>query len=121
MKNNFIVSIFEKLNKKANYYQINSLIFIGLYVFSFVPFYLGIYLILMGLGISINSITDLVAKRDFQIDFSSTLVVWGVLINRLAWALPYLYIQFFGKDLKWYYHALILFWVCLTVINFLLS
>ncbi|KKQ23004.1 MAG: hypothetical protein US36_C0006G0003 [Candidatus Wolfebacteria bacterium GW2011_GWC1_37_10] len=117
----FLSNILEKLNKKANYYQINPLIFIGLYIFSFLPFYLGIYLILVGLGIRVDSIIDLATKKDFQIDFSSSFVVWGVLINRLAWALPYFYIEFFGKNLKWYYHILIWLWVGISVINFIFS
>ena len=121
MKNSFFAGIFEKLNKKASYYQINPSVFIGLYLFSFVPFYFGIYLILLGLGIKVDSITDLVAKRDFRIDFNNPLVVWGILINRLAWALPYFYVQFFGKNLKWYYHILIWAWVGLSAMNFLLS
>lgn len=121
MKNNFFVSIFEKLNKRANYHQINSLIFIGLYIFSFIPFYLGIYLILLGLGIGVDSISDLLNRNDLKINLNSILVIWGVLINRLAWALPYLYIEFFGKNLKWYYHILIWLWVIISIINFVFS
>ncbi len=121
MKNSFFARILEKLNEKASYYQISPRVFIGLYFFSFVPFYLGIYLILLGLGIKVDSIIDLVAKRNFQINFSNSLIIWGALINRLAWALPYLYIQFFGRNLKWYYHALIWLWIGFSVINFILS
>lgn len=68
--------------KAQDQYGVNPLIFIALYLFSFVPFYWGVFYILKGL------------KRHHV-----ETVVKGVAVNRLAWGLPYLYVLFLGHDL----------------------
>jgi|GEM_PF-1206288 len=77
----------DKLNRKAvEEYHVKFEVFVGLYVFSFLPFYLGIFLTVQG-----------------TLKNAWLMAVLGVLINRLAWALPYLYPLFFGtlpKKLK---------------------
>ena len=70
----------DKLNRKAvEEYHVKFEIFIGLYVFSFLPFYLGIFMTVQG---TLNN--------------AWLIAVLGVIINRLAWALPYLYPLLYG-------------------------
>jgi hypothetical protein len=70
----------DKLNRKAvEEYHVKFEIFIGLYVFSFLPFYLGIFMTVQG---TLNN--------------AWLIAVLGVIINRLAWALPYLYPLVYG-------------------------
>ena len=70
----------DRLNRKAvEEYHVKFEIFIGLYVFSFLPFYLGIFMTVQG---TLNN--------------AWLIAVLGVIINRLAWALPYLYPLLYG-------------------------
>jgi len=86
-------------NKAQDQYGVNPLIFIGLFLFSYIPFYIGVFQILRGL------------KRHDVL-----LVVRGTVVNRLAWGLPYYYVLFFGHDLPWAITALVIIWPLLTLV-----
>lgn len=69
-----------KLRKKAvNDYHVSPKLFASLYVISFVPFYLGLFMMAEG-----------VVRQSWL------LIALGGLVNRLAFALPYLYVIFWG-------------------------
>jgi len=70
----------DKLNIKAEQdYNVRFDIFIALYVVSFLPFYFGAFLVVKG-----------------TVSKSLAVMIIGLMINRLAWAMPYLYPYFFG-------------------------
>lgn len=75
-------------------YGVNPAVFVGLYLFSFLPFYYGVFRILRG------------AKRRSLNEAAS-----GFAVNRFAWALPYLYVLVFGKNLPTLVTVLVLVWV----------
>lgn len=67
-------------HKVEQEYKVSFKVFAFLYILSFVPFYAGLFLATQG-----------------AIKKSAYLVILGLIINRLAWALPYLYPYFFGQ------------------------
>jgi len=95
---------------KALKHNVNPLVFILLYALSFLPYYVGVYLMLRGVlsSVSWGNLFDF----DFgQLTWGSPFVIWGLLVNRLGWALPYLYVQVMGRGLRWYVHTMIAFWL----------
>ena len=85
-------------NKAEQEYNVRFDIFIALYVVSFLPFYLGAFLVVKG-----------------TVSKSLVVVIIGLMVNRLAWAMPYLYPYFFGtlpKKLK----IAILIWLASGVV-----
>ncbi len=98
-------------DKAAEAYGVNPRILIGLYVFSVIPFYVGIFMILSGSGVALLSLRGLFEFSYDDLDFGSRTAVAGLLLNRFAWALPYLYIEFFGRRLKWYLHVAVWVWI----------
>lgn len=85
-------------NASENEYHVNPLIFLTLYLVSFVPFYVGVYLVLSG------------GKRR-----SPSRILTGVLVNRLAWGLPYVYVLAFGRNLPVWVAALVITWPLVTL------
>lgn len=70
----------DKLNNKAEQeYNVRFDVFIALYVVSFLPFYFGAFLVVKG-----------------TVSKSLVVMIIGLMVNRLAWAMPYLYPYFFG-------------------------
>ncbi len=96
-------------------WNVNPIIFICIYLFSFLPFYSGIFLILKGSNI------DRITFREFRhFDFSkisifNSMTISGLLVNRLAWALPYLYIEIFGSNLPVSIHLAVWIWLILGI------
>ena len=85
-------------NKAEQEYNVRFDIFIALYVVSFLPFYLGAFLVVKG-----------------TVSKSLAVMIIGLMVNRLAWAMPYLYPYFFGtlpKKLK----IAILIWLASGVV-----
>ena len=84
----WVQQFLSSLRRKAKeQYRVDPAIFVGLYLFSFVPFYLG--LLVLGWGAANDSVL---------------LVVAGLILNRAGWALPYLYALFWGtvpRRIKW--------------------
>jgi hypothetical protein len=81
-----------------NEYHVSPLVFAILYLGSFVPFYVGVYLALSG------------SKRH---DGHRVLV--GVVTNRLAWSLPYVYVLAAGRNLPVWVAVLVIAWPVVTV------
>lgn len=90
--------LIEQWLKAEQRFEVDPAIFIGLYLFSFLPFFIGIFLI------------GLATKNG-----SGILAVAGLLINRLAWALPYAYVWMFGK-LNRKLKLLITFWLLASLL-----
>ena len=102
---------------KAEAYGVNPRVLIGLYVFSVIPFYTGIFMMVSGSGIGLLTLRGLLRFNYHDLDFGSRTAVAGLLLNRLAWALPYLYVELFGRRLKWYFHAGIWLWISLAALS----
>ncbi len=100
-----------KLNDRAKSHNVNPMTFIIIYLFSFLPYYFGIYLMLRGSGIFSIGLGDLIRFDFSELSFTNSSLIWGLLINRLAWASPYLYIEVVGKNLRWYVHLGIWVWI----------
>lgn len=107
--------IARKLFEKAEWYGVKPQIFIALYLFSFLPFYGGIYLMMKGSGIVSVAFQDLIAFKFKKLPLNNEMLIWGFLINHVGWALPYLYVAIAGKRFKWYTRAAILFWAFLLI------
>lgn len=105
----------QRLNQKALRYQVNPFVFILLYVVSFIPYYLGVYLMIRGSGLLSIDWRDLIHFKFSQIDSNNNLVLWGFLVNRLGWTLPYLYIEIKGRGLRWYVHLALVVWLLSSV------
>jgi hypothetical protein len=101
----------------AETHHVSPRVLIALYVFSVIPFYLGIFLILWGSGIGMLSIRGLLSLKLHDLDFGSRAAIAGLIVNRLAWALPYLYIEAFGRNLRWYFHAGVWLWISLATVS----
>jgi len=99
------------LYQRAEKYNVSPFVFLILYFSSLLPYYLGIYFILRGSGLLSVNLSDLIHFDFSGLDINNTLAVGGLCINRLAWALPYLYIEMVGKGLHWYIHLGIWAWI----------
>lgn len=108
------------LNQKARQHNVNPVIFISIYLSSLIPYYFGVYLMLKGSGILNMGLKDFVhfvpGKNP---NFNINLIFLGFLINRLGWAIPFLYIEFWGKGLRWYIHLGIWVWILLSFVSFI--
>jgi len=80
------------LAEKAQKHGVKPKIFIIIFLLSFIPYYGGIIIASKGL-----------IAGDIR------LTILGLLTNRVAWASPYLYVEIWGKNLRWYIHFLV--WV----------
>jgi hypothetical protein len=96
---------------RAEAYGVDARILVALYVASAIPFYAGILLMISGSGLGSLGFRELLSFEYRQLDFSSHAVVAGLVLNRLAWAMPYLYIELRGRRLRWYFHAGVWFWI----------
>lgn len=103
--------------RTAEAHHVNPRVLIGLYAFSVIPFYAGIFLILWGSGIGMLSFRGLLQLKLHDLDFGSRAAIAGLIVNRLAWALPYLYIEIFGRNLRWYFHLGIWLWIAMATVN----
>ncbi len=84
---------------KALNYNVNPAIFVGLLLITFVPYYWSWYLILRK------------ATRREWFGFSE-----AVIINRLIWAPPWVYVYVAGDNYPWWVRPAILLWSGLAVI-----
>jgi hypothetical protein len=104
---------FRSIHSKAAEYQVNPRIFWGLYLFSFLPYHAGIYLMLSGSGVVSFKLHSFL-HFDFQhIDLTRGDVLLGLFINRFAWLMPYLYVEIFGRNVPWFLHAAIWIWIAI--------
>lgn len=90
-------------HKVENEYNVSFKTFAILYVVSFVPFYIGIIMAAQG-----------------ALKKSAYLIVLGLIINRFAWAMPYLY-PYFRGTLPQKIRTGILVWVALGVVYGIVS
>lgn len=100
---NWVKKRVARLKQNAMKYNVNPKFFVRIYCFSFLPYYAGVVMMLIGSGVLNISLMELWRFRVIGMRLNSVLTIGGFLINRLAWALPYLYIEFKGKGLRWYY------------------
>ena len=114
-------SLFHRLlaiaRRKAIRHHVNPRVFVALYFGSAIPFYVGIYLMLLGSGLLSISWRGLLSFKLQQVHLSGGTVLLGLLINRFAWAIPYLYVEFCGRGLAWYIHVGVWLWIVLSVIS----
>ena len=108
-----------RLIDKAQKYNVNITVFIVIYIFSLFPYYLGVYLVLRGSGVFSIRFGDLTHFDFSGLSHNNNLIIWGLLINRLAWALPYLYVLLVGKGVRWYIHIGIWIWIGGSIAYFL--
>lgn len=81
-------------------YSVNPYVFIALYVISIPPYWWGLWDIARGIYGSVK--TKSLANKG--------LIVRGVIINQLAWFLPYIYVAIVARHLPWY------LWVFIAVV-----
>ncbi|MBI2798566.1 hypothetical protein HYX70_04765 [Candidatus Saccharibacteria bacterium] len=102
-----------KLRHKAiNDYHVSPKTFAVLYIFSFAPFYLGLFMMAEG-----------VVRQSWA------LVALGGLINRFSYALPYLYVIFWGDltekvgiwKIRLRLNVLVWGWIVISVAFFVLT
>lgn len=111
--------VYSRLRQRALRHNVNPTIFIVIYIASFLPYYLGIYLVLRGSGILSIGFWDLISFDFSGLTFRNPWIIWGLLINRLAWAIPYLYLEIAGRGLRWYLHCAIWMWISGSLVYFL--
>lgn len=87
--------------QKAKEWNINPLIFVGLLFATFYHYYKGWIIIAKGLKLHDKS---LLGK--------------GILTNRIAWVIPYLYVLVFGKGYPWWVPTLTLTWITIGLVSF---
>jgi hypothetical protein len=75
-------------------WHINPLIFVGLLLATFYHYYKGWFMIARGL-----------VKKD------RATLRRGVALNRLVWAIPYVYVLLFGHGYPWWVPTLLIVWV----------
>jgi hypothetical protein len=104
-----IYQYFTSLSDKiATLYDLNLSVFFVIYITSFIPFYLGYFLIIYGTTrkISWKNIVTLKLKGSMQ---RGSQAVLGVYIHLIGRVMPYVYILFFGKNLpSWIYILVII-------------
>jgi len=101
--------------QKARTHEVDPRTFVALYVLSAIPFYTGIYFILRGSGVFDIGFRDLLSFDLHRVHLSGSTVALGFLLNRLGWALPYLYVEVRGRNLGWYVHAAVWLWISLSI------
>lgn len=107
------------LYQQALTWGVNPLIFVCIYLFSFVPFYFGIFLILKGSHLTKITFKEIRNFRFGRISLFNGTTFLGLLINRLAWTSPYLYIEIVGKNLPASIHLLIWSWLIMGICFFI--
>lgn len=85
-----------ELNNIARLHNVDGGIFVLIYILSFVPFYLGLFLIFYGVTreVSINKIFRLELRG---VKMNATVAI-GLAINILGLLMPYLYILLWGRN-----------------------
>lgn len=112
-----VSAVLSWVRARAERHGVNPRLLVMLYVLSIVPFYVGIALMLWGSGVTSLSWAS-VRGFDFgHIELGSRMVVAGLLINRLGWAMPLVYIEIFGTNLKWYVHVGIWAWISAAIVG----
>ena len=99
---------------KAEMHGVRPRIFVALYIFSFLPFYFGLFLAAFGAGAEIASLFDLFTFEWENIEINN-FIIWGIIINQFGYFLPYFYILFFGKNLKWYIYFIIYSYIVISI------
>lgn len=84
---------------KALSYNVNPAIFVGLLLITFVPYYWSWYLVVRK------------ATRREWFGFSE-----AVILNRLIWAPPWVYVYMIGDNYPWWVRPTILLWSGLAII-----
>lgn len=101
--------------RKAKEYGVNPKIFLTLYLFSFLPFYGGVYLMVKGAGITSVTFRNLIAFKVEKLQINNELIFWGFLVNQAGWTLPYLYVVMAGRRFKWYIRLALVLWAFLLL------
>lgn len=95
-----LFSVLGDISEKAEtIYNVNPLIFIFLYMVSFIPYYIGVYM--LGIG--------LIKRNDTQI-------MRGIVLNRIGWGLPYLYVLVFGRNLPTFIYVVLILTLVIGVV-----
>jgi uncharacterized protein with PQ loop repeat len=101
--------------QQADNYGVNMWLFMGLYVSSILPFYYGI-------GLMITSVHHSREYRwNLRLHLRAPQFRWGYVVNRLAWAYPYLYLMVAGTNLPFLVWAGLVVWVAGGIILFVLG
>jgi hypothetical protein len=112
-----VSAVLSWVRARAERHGVNPRVLVMLYVLSIVPFYVGIALMLWGSGVTSLSWASVRGFDLGHLELGSRMVVAGLLINRLAWAMPYLYIEMYGTNLKWYVHVGIWAWISAAIVG----
>lgn len=104
---NYINTFFQNIYYYAESHNVNPIIFITLYIISF-PFY---YYPLLRMR--------KIFKERKKVKLIENIVFKSIIINRLAWASPYLYILIFGRGLSMLVTTLLIIYVLLGIVLFL--
>ncbi len=108
---NFIDDLY---TKALTVYNVNPIIFIGLFYGSLILYYPG-YFIMLRAGYTQYK-THKEKNTKFNLDklLKDERFIKGLVLNRFGWVLPYLYLMLFGKNLPIWVYILIIFWVSIT-------
>lgn len=97
-------------------YGVCPRVFLALYLLSFLPYHAGLYLVVTGSGAIQYDPATALAFDWRNADFGCPAVVWGFALNRLGWLLPYLYLEWCGRNLPWWLHGLVVLWFTVTLV-----
>ena len=103
----FINNLAQSANILASSYGLNIKIFLTIYLISFLPFYLGYFLIIYSTtrNFSFSSIYFFNLKT--QLNWNNT-IKNGVLIHMFGRLMPYVYILFWGKNLSYEVYLIVI-------------
>lgn len=90
----------------ATTYNVEVSVFFVIYLLSFIPFYLGYFLIVFGTSRRINWKSVLTLKLKGNLQWSSQSKA-GLYIHLIGRVMPYVYITIWGRDLPWWLYLII--------------
>jgi hypothetical protein len=96
-----IFNIWQYAENIAATYNISFSIFLLIYLFSFIPFYLGYFFIIHG------SVSGFLKSKDKKIKWNSEVKI-GIFINLVGFVMPYIYILLWGHGLPLFVYILII-------------
>lgn len=109
--NQLFLNIEQAGNHLAQIYNLNAGVFVLIYILSIIPIYLGAFLIMYGSTrhLKWRDVFSLKIKSGFHFGVQAKL---GLILHIFGWAMPYLYIFFWGKHISiWVYILLTIFFV----------
>lgn len=96
-----VIDYLKSLAIYADQHNVNPKVFVLIYLFSFIPFYYPI--------IKTRVIYD-VFREGWKSGLIAKKIIGAIIINRLAWVAPYVYVLVFGRNLpRWLIILIVLY------------